>query len=177
MAKILAFAGSNSSQSINYALVKHTVASLSEHDVQLLNMANYPFPLFSEDLEKKQGYSNSLVEFKDYIRRVDGIVLAVNEHNGNPSAYFKNLVDWLSRLERKFMLNKKVMLMATSKGKGGGKGALQVTQSMLSRFGGEVVSTFSLPEFGQNFASGKGIVDLALDKQHQEAVRMFKERL
>ena len=53
MAKILAFAGSNSSTSINYKLVLSTCQLLKDHDVQTLNMAHFPFPMFSVDLEKK----------------------------------------------------------------------------------------------------------------------------
>ncbi|WP_291869345.1 NAD(P)H-dependent oxidoreductase, partial [Maribacter sp.] len=82
MASILAFAGSNSSVSINYKLVKHTVSLAKEHSVQLLNLANCPFPMYSEDYEKENGYSNSLVEFKDDIQKSDGVIISVNEHNG-----------------------------------------------------------------------------------------------
>ncbi|MBT8209590.1 MAG: NAD(P)H-dependent oxidoreductase, partial [Eudoraea sp.] len=103
MATIIAFAGSNSSTSINYQLVKYTVGLVEEHQVQLLNLANFPFPMYSEDQERKWGFSNSLVEFKDDLKNAAGLVLSVNEHNGSPSAYFKNVLDWLSRVDRKFL--------------------------------------------------------------------------
>ena len=93
MAKILAFAGSNSSQSINYKLVQFTVSGLDNHEVQLLNLANFPFPMYSEDYERDNGYSNSLIELKNDIADADGIIISVNEHNSNPSAYFKNLIE------------------------------------------------------------------------------------
>ncbi len=176
MAKILAFAGSNSSQSINFQLVKYTLSLLNDQESRLLNMTNYPFPMFSEDLERVEGYSNSLMELREDIRRVDGIVLSVNEHNRNPSAYFKNLIDWLSRLDRKFLSNKKVLLMATSKGKGGGSRALEITKNLLPGFGAEVVATFSLPAFNDNFAVGKGIVSKSLKEEHAKAVAVFLEQ-
>jgi NAD(P)H-dependent FMN reductase len=119
MANILAFAGSNSSTSINYQLVKHTVSLMENHQIQLINMAKLPFPMYSEDYEKKNGYSNSLVELKNDIGNADGIVLSVSEHNSNPSAFFKNVLDWLSRIDRNFLENTKVLLMSTSPGKGG----------------------------------------------------------
>ena len=177
MAKILAFAGSNSSTSINYQLVKHTVSSIENHDIRLLNMVNYPFPMYSEDVEKKEGFSNSLVELKNDIQRHDALIISANEHNGNPSAYFKNVLDWLSRLERKFMADKKVMLMSTSKGKGGAQSALQVVNKMLPRFGAEVVTTFSLPSYGENFTVEKGIMDQQLARHHGEAVETFLKAL
>lgn len=88
MGIILAFAGSNSSTSMNFKLVKHTASLIQEHKVKLMNMANYPFPMYSEDYEKENGFSNSLVELKNEIGNVDGLIISVNEHNGNPSAYF-----------------------------------------------------------------------------------------
>ncbi|MEZ4811850.1 MAG: NAD(P)H-dependent oxidoreductase [Allomuricauda sp.] len=174
MAEILAFAGSNSSTSINYRLVRYTASLLHGHHVQLLDMAHCPFPIYSEDDEKQKGFSNSLMELKNDIERVDGLILSVNEHNSNPSAYFKNMVDWLSRLERKFLEGKKVFLMSTSGGKRGGLGALEVTQNMLPRFGAEIVSTFSLPSFYENFQDDM-IQNGELKGQHRSALDAFLE--
>ncbi|MCG8493552.1 MAG: NAD(P)H-dependent oxidoreductase [Sneathiellales bacterium] len=176
MAAILAFAGSNSSTSINYKLVQHTTSLMEGHNVRLLNMAGYPFPMYSEDDEKEKGYSNSLVELKNDIAKADALVISVNEHNGNPSAYFKNLLDWLSRLERKFLEDTKVLLMATSPGKRGAIGSLEVVENMLPRFGAEIVATFSLPSFHENF-DGKTIVDQELGEKHGTALATFLESL
>ena len=177
MAKILAFAGSNSSASINYQLVNHTVSLIENHDIQLLNMANYPFPMYSTDLEKKEGFSNSLIELKNDIQKSDALVISVNEHNSNPSAYLKNLLDWLSRLERKFLLDKKVLLMSASMGKRGGIGSLGVVQAMLPRFGADIISTFSLASYGENFSPEEGILNKELAETHSQAVRTFLKML
>ncbi|MEM1336110.1 MAG: NAD(P)H-dependent oxidoreductase [Bacteroidota bacterium] len=177
MAKILAFAGSNSSQSINFQLVKYTTTLLNDQEIQLLNMAHYPFPMFSEDVEHTEGYSNSLVELREDLRKADGVVLSVNEHNRNPSAYFKNLVDWLSRLDRKFLNSKKVLLMATSNGKWGATGAMEISLKLLQGFGAEVVATFSLPGFKENFIPEQGIANRQLSEEHAKAVATFLKSL
>ena len=176
MAAILAFAGSNSSTSINFKLVELTTSLVQNHDLQTLNMAEYPFPMFSEDLEREKGYPDALTGLKDQIAQADGIILSVNEHNGNPSAYFKNLLDWLSRLERNFLEGTKVLLMSTSGGKRGAKGSLSVIESMLPRFGAEIVATFSLPSFYDNF-SEDGILDEDLKAEHQHALQTFLDSL
>ncbi len=173
MATILAFAGSNSSTSVNFKLVRFTTAQLEGHRVQLLNLANFPFPMYSEDYEKEHGFLNSLIELKNDIQSADGIVISVNEHNGNPSAYFKNLIDWLSRLDRDFIRDSKVLLMSTSPGKRGGIGAHELVDKTLSRFGAEILSTFTLPSFYDNFDTEKGITDDELSKQHQSAIATF----
>ncbi|MEO0572864.1 MAG: NAD(P)H-dependent oxidoreductase [Bacteroidota bacterium] len=177
MAKILAFAGSNSSTSINYQLVKHSVSLIGDHEIQLLNMVNYPFPMYSADLEKEEGYSNSLVELKNDIQKSDALLLSVNEHNSNPSAYFKNVLDWLSRLERKFLQDKKILLMSASMGKRGGIGALSVVEVMLPRFGADIISTFALASYGENFSKEKGILDAELAKGHEDALARFLKAL
>lgn len=170
---IIAFAGSNSSKSINYQLVKFTASMVEGYETTLLNMANYPFPLYSEDYETQKGFSNSMMELRDEIKASEGLIISVNEHNGSPSAFFKNLIDWISRLERKFLEGKKIMLMATSPGARGAIGSLEIVQKLLPRFGGEVVVTFSLPSFHQNFDAGKGIMDETLAEQHKNALNTF----
>lgn len=173
MSSILAFSGSNSSTSINYKLVKHTVSLVKEHNVRLMNMANYPFPMYSEDYEKENGFSNSLIEVKNDIQNSDGLIISVNEHNSNPSAYFKNFLDWLSRLDKEFIKGKKILLMSTSPGKRGGVGAHEVSKNILSRFGAASITNFILPSFHENFVEGKGITDSELAKAHEKAVAEF----
>src|SRR5690606_4188850 len=126
MKTILAFAGSNSSASINHELVKYTVSQITNFNIQLLKMSEMPFPMYSIDTEKNDGYKNSLIELQRDIKKASALIISVNEHNGNPSTYFKNLIDWLSRLDRKFLDGKKVLLMSTSPGERGGLGALTV---------------------------------------------------
>lgn len=172
MATLLALAGSNSSTSINYQLVQYTASLVRKHSVQQLNMAQRPFPMYSEDAEKQQGYPSTLVELKDEIQQAAGLILAVNEHNGNPSAYFKNLIDWLSRIERHFLADTQVLLMATSPGKRGAIGSLTAVQDLLPRFGAQIAATFSLPVFQEHFAKGN-ITDEALKAQHQTALDTF----
>src|SRR5690606_7890460 len=144
MKKLIAFAGSNSSTSINYELVKYTVSLIDNFDIQLLNMAKIEFPVFSEDLEQEKGYMESLVELKDDIVEADGVIISVNEHNGNPSAYFKNLIDWLSRVDRNFLNNKPIFLLGTSNGARGAKDSIEVTEKVLHSLGGLVADKFSL---------------------------------
>jgi len=173
MGTILAFAGSNSSTSVNFKLVKYTASLVQEYDVELMNMANYLFPMYSEDYEKENGFSNSLIEVKNDIQNADGLIISVNEHNSNLSAYFKNFLDWLSRLDRDFVKDKKILLMSTSPGKRGGIGAHEVVKNMLSRFGAASIVSFSLPSFFQNLEEGKGITDSELSNMHQQALSKF----
>ncbi len=173
MSTILAFAGSNSSSSVNFKLVKHTVSLIQGAEVKLMNMENYPFPMYSEDYEKQNGFSNSLIEIKNDIQNAAGLIISVNEHNGHPSAYFKNFLDWLSRFDRDFVKDKTILLMSTSPGKRGGVGAHEVVKNVLSRFGAASIISFSLPLFYDNFEEGKGISNSELSETHQAALSKF----
>ncbi|WP_373564641.1 NADPH-dependent FMN reductase [Sphingobacterium sp. E70] len=50
--KVFAFAGSNSSTSINKQLVKFVLKSFSDHEINLIDLNDYNMPVFSVDLEK-----------------------------------------------------------------------------------------------------------------------------
>ncbi len=173
MSKILALSGSNSTTSINLKLVKHTAALVTNHTVQVLNMANLPFPMYSEDYEKENGFSNSLIEIKRDIKSATALIISVNEHNSNPSAYFKNFLDWLSRLDKNFLDGKKILLMSTSPGGRGGIGAHEVIKNLLPRFGAAAITSFSLPSFYDNFDEEKGITDTVLAEAHKKALTDF----
>ncbi|SFU37794.1 NAD(P)H-dependent FMN reductase [Pustulibacterium marinum] len=177
MKKIIAFAGSNSSTSINYQLVKYTANLLEDADVQILNMAEMPFPIYSEDTEKKDGFKNSLVELHNDIQEADGLIIGVNEHNGSISAYFKNLIDWLSRFNRNFLVGKKVFVLSTSTGKFGGSKAVEAVKLTLPFFGAEIYTTFSLPLYMENFSSGEGILNEELKVSHGGKLQDFAKAL
>jgi len=176
MAAILALAGSNSSTSINFKLVQFTTSLVQNHDVHIRNMAEHAFPMYSENHEKENGFPDALVELKKQINSSDGLILSVNEHNGNPSAYFKNILDWLSRMDRNFLEDTKVLLMSTSGGKRGAQGSLAVIKNMLPRFGAEIVASFSLPSFNNNYGD-EGILDETLKGEHQNTLDTFLNSL
>ena len=177
MPYILAFAGSNSSTSINYKLVRYTTELISGYELRLIDMSKCPFPMYSADHEKEKGFSNSLVEFKDDIQNAAGIIISVNEHNSHPSAYFKNLIDWLSRLDRNCFKDKKILLMSTSGGKRGAQSSLEVSKNLLERFGAIITGTFSLPNFNDIFDKENGITDEELKQVHKAELSIFLDSI
>ena len=52
MKKILAFAGSNSPTSINHQLILNVSRRISEHEVEVIKLSDYEFPMFSIVREK-----------------------------------------------------------------------------------------------------------------------------
>lgn len=179
MKKILAFAGSNSSTSINYQLISYATSLISQHEVELIKLTDYPLVLFGEDIEKELGYSAELRLLLNRIKDADALMISVNEHNGGPSVFFKNVMDWLSRIEYKYLKGKKVLLMSTSTGSRGGASSLEYVKSRIPRHDGEVIESFSFPSFNENFSLSEnkiineelalGFIDVIQNFEHQIA--------
>lgn len=179
MKKILAFASSNSKNSINQKLLEYVAENIMEQDVDVIKLTDYPLPLFSVDLEAEEGYPVALRMLLNVISSYDVLVISVNEHNRGPSAFFKNTVDWLSRLDIKFLKDKKVMVMSTSTGANAAVASLEYTKNVLvPRFGGEVLESFGFPLFDENFdVEANKITDDLLFMGLTEVVQNFEHQL
>ncbi|QAR31254.1 NADPH-dependent oxidoreductase [Ornithobacterium rhinotracheale] len=171
--KILAFAGSSSSQSINKALVKQVLKSFPEAEINLLDLNDFEMPIFSVDREK-QGFPPQAQQFLDAIAEADAIICSMAEHNRNLTAAFKNIFDWCSRINVKVFQDKKMLLMSTSPGGFGGGNSMNIAKNMFPAFGAEIIETFSLPKFYENFDMENGIIQQDLATELQEKIKKFK---
>lgn len=171
---IIAFAGSNSSESINKQLVVYTMRSLAEHHVHLLDLNDYEMPIYSFDRERENGVPDKARQFIDKMKDCDAIICSFAEHNGNFTVAFKNVFDWCSRVDRNIFFKKPMLIMSTSPGRLGGANVMEIAKKTLPLYGANIVGSFSLPYFGQNFINGE-ITDKALVESHREAVELFKK--
>ena len=160
--KILAFAGSNSKQSINKKLATYAAHLFVNSVVEILDLNDYELPLFSVDRENDIGYPKLAQNFLNKIADSDFIVLSLAENNGNYSSAFKNCIDWASRINPKIFQKKPMLLMATSPGARGGASVLEIAAKNLPRFDADIKATFSLPSFNENFSEEFGITNLEL---------------
>lgn len=176
MKKILAFAGSNSKNSINKHLVTYATSLTSEFNNVVLDLNDYDIPLYSIDVENELGFPKDARRLLETIQSSNGIILSLAEHNGAYSAVFKNVLDWMSRIDKNVWANKPMLLMATSPGARGGKFVLEMAQSRMPILGAHVVEVFSLPSFYDNFSEGT-ISNLELNQQLIKAVSKFKNAI
>ena len=176
MKKIIAFAGSNSKESINKQLAAYASSLVSNVEVNILDLNDFELPLFGVDLEKKNGFPDNAKKFLDLIKSSDGIILSLAEHNGAYSTAFKNIFDWMSRIDGKLWSNKPMLLMATSPGARGGASVLGIAKNRFPFMGGNIVSEFSLPSFGDNFKDDK-IVDSELNSGLLKSITTFRNKL
>lgn len=156
--KIIAFAASSSSRSINKQLVSYAAGLLTDVEVEILDLNDYELPLFSVDREDQLGQPDLAHAFLQKIDNSDGIIIAFAEHNGCYSAAYKNIYDWASRIKPKVYQDKPMVLLATSPGGRGGKSVLDLALSQIPRFGGKIKASVSVPMFAENFNSDSGRV-------------------
>ena len=176
MKNIIAFAGSNSRESINKKLAIYAASLVEDAKITILDLNDFELPLFGVDIEKQFGPPDNVRKFLDYIKNSDGIILSLAEHNGAYSTAFKNLFDWMSRSETKTFMGKPMLLMATSSGVRGGASVLAMAHSRFPRHDAKIAAEFSLPFFSDKFANGK-ITDLEFDVELKEAVQLFQKQL
>ncbi|WP_333695023.1 NADPH-dependent FMN reductase [Flavobacterium sp.] len=178
MSTILAFAGSNSSTSINHQLVTYLTTQLKNTSFELFKLSDMDLVIYSEDEQRENGFPSSINQIYKHIQASKGIIISVNEHNSNPSAFFKNVLDWLSRLDRKFLEGKKIFLLSTSNGARGGMSSLEVVKNMLPRFGAEIIDTYALASFNENFSiEDKKISNPTINKEVIEKLHQFEAGL
>ena len=157
--KILAFAATNSSKSINRQLVSYATRQLQDVESEMININDYELPLFSEDREAELGQPDLAKAFLDKIGKSDAVIISFAEHNGSYTVAYKNIFDWASRINPKVFQNKPMVLLATSPGPGGASSVLAAATASAPYFDGQVKATLSIPSFYDNFDSEQGRIN------------------
>lgn len=178
--KILAFAATSSTKSINKQLVSYATSQLASHhqdvETEILDINDYELPLFSEDREAELGQPALAKAFLDKIGNSDAVIISFAEHNGSYTVAYKNIFDWASRINPKVFQSKAMILLATSPGPGGASSVLATATASAPYFDGEVKASLSLPSFYDNFDSEQGRINNDdIDEQLLTAVNSLFE--
>ncbi|MFU7529487.1 NADPH-dependent FMN reductase [Qipengyuania sp. ASV99] len=166
--RILAFAASNSSTSINRTLVDYaaSLAAAGGAEIETLDIHDYEMPIYRADREAADGVPQLARDFLARIGAVDALIISFAEHNGAYPAAFKNLFDWCSRLGREVWQGKPILMLATSDGAGGAGRVLDFAVNAAPHFGGHVVGCLSVPHYTKVFDREAGkLNDDALDAE------------
>jgi chromate reductase len=156
--KLLAFAASNSRQSINKKLATYAAGLLDGADVEVLDLNDYETPLFSVDREAESGHPELAKAFLQKIAASDAVIVSFAEHNGSYSAAYKNLFDWCSRIQPKVFQDKPMVFLATSPGARGGATVLAAATGSAPFFAGHVKASLAIPGFYDNFDLEQGVL-------------------
>ena len=142
-----------------------------EHTAEILDLAEYQFPMLEEVLHRHPNPPAGLAEFAAKIRRSDAHLFVSPEYNGSYTAALKNAVDYLKEGE----FSKKVVgTVSVSAGMlGGMRGALAMQQLILA------ISAFALPQMltvgnlTQRFDENGHLLDPLFEKNIQNFLQHF----
>lgn len=173
--KILAFAGSNASKSINRELINYVLKRFTEHEVNFINLKDYELPIFCTDLIRN-GYPEAAKLFLQQVKECDAIICSLAEHNRSYTVAFKNLFDWVSIISPKVFQDKPMLLMSASSVDIGGINVINEACKFLPIFGANIKETFSLPKFQDNYDLVEGyILNEDISNELHEKIISFKE--
>jgi chromate reductase, NAD(P)H dehydrogenase (quinone) len=157
--KVLAFAATNSSQSINKQLVTHAANLLKTGigaEIEILDLNDFEMPIYSIDREQASGIPAPAHAFYQKIGEADALLISFGEFNGSYSVAYKNVFDWTSRITKDVYQGKPAVIMATSPGPGGAQSVLASAVGSAPYFAMVVKARLSVPSFYDNFDSEKG---------------------
>lgn len=138
--KLIVLAGSTRQDSFNKRLARVAAAMATKKgaEVEFIDLAEHPLPLYDGDLEAAQGLPENAAGLKRKFAEADGILLSSAEYNGSMTAVLKNTIDWLSRpgaVEGSVFSGKVALLLAASPGGLGGLRGLNHLRDVLEALG------------------------------------------
>lgn len=168
--KILAFAASSSTSSINKQLATHA-ANLyktdisSDAEIEILDLNDFEMPIYSIDRESSDGIPQLAKDFFEKLGGADTIIISYAEHNFSYTTAYKNIFDWASRINMKIFQEKSVIALSASVGEYGGATTLQAFIDKADYFGANIKGSLSVGSFNDVFDSENGVLtdaDLSL---------------
>jgi NAD(P)H-dependent FMN reductase len=99
--RILAFAGSTRTESLNKKLCAIAARAVEQAGAQLttVDLRDYAMPLYDGDLEAESGLPERAKALKELMKAQDGFVIVSPEYNSSIPGVLKNTIDWVSRPE------------------------------------------------------------------------------
>lgn len=179
MAQILAFAGSARRDSFNKRLVALAAerARAAGASVTLIDLADFPLPIYDGDLEEADGLPPGVLELKALFKSHQGLLLSCPEYNSSITALLKNTIDWVSRpapdeAPMAAFRGKTAALLAASPGGLGGLRGLVHVRAILSNIGVLVVPTQLAVSQAHKAFGPDGLVD---ERQAQSLTALVDE--
>ena len=166
--RILAFAGSAREDSFNKKLVRLAADSAGRAgaEVTVIDLKDYPLPLFDQDDEKEHGLPDNAKALKKIFQSHHGLLIASPEYNSSVTPLLKNTLDWVSRAETEdepplsAYKGKIALLLSASPGALGGLRGLVHLRSILQNIGVIVLpNQKAVPAAHKAFDSDGQLVD------------------
>lgn len=176
--RIAVFAGSSRRASFNRLLAAEVaeLASDAGAEVSLIELGDYPLPIYNGDFEAEHGLPDNAAKLKTLFSEQHGFIICSPENNGSVSALLKNTIDWCSRQGGPAgsvpFAGKVAALMAASPGALGGLRGLVTLRAILQTLGVTTLAEqYALSRAHEAFDANGDLKDPASRKAVQAVVK------
>lgn len=164
---VLVIAGSTRTEAYSKKLARVAARSIDQAGgtATLVDLRDYPLPLYDGDLEASVGLPEPALRLRALLKRHDALLIATPEYNGSLSGVLKNALDWVSRPYAaepgiSAYREKVAALLSSSPGALGGLRALVHLRQVLQSVGCLVITEqFALGNAGAAFDADGNLAD------------------
>lgn len=132
------------------------------HTAEVLDLAEYQFPVLEEVLHKHPNPPDGLPDFAERVRRSDAHLFVSPEYNGSYTAALKNAVDYLK--EQEFARKVIGVVSVTTGALGGIRAALSMQQLVLGIGGYPIPQMLTVGHVTERFDEEGLLLDAAYEK-------------
>lgn len=180
---ILVMPGSTRAKSLNTRLAGAALKELARQDasVTLINLDDYPLPMFHGDVEGESGLPEPALQLARRFHKSDGVLLLSPEYNAGFSPLLKNTLDWISRVREDGTVPFKDRVFALASAApgayGGMRALLMLRQVLTSGLGALVIPEQVLvPHARQAFDEAGELIDEKARARLRDTVAAFLMR-
>ncbi|MCO5317349.1 MAG: NAD(P)H-dependent oxidoreductase [Microthrixaceae bacterium] len=135
--RVVVIPASTRSGSVNKALAEMIATEFHRQGepTRVIDLAEYPMPLYDGDLEARDGVPATAVELARRLTRAEVLVVVSPEYNGTFTPLLKNTVDWLTRVDVSVLAHLFVLVASASPGRGGGANGTAMVRQWMANMG------------------------------------------
>ena len=181
--RLLFISGSARQASFNKRLAKlgTSIADANGIPATLLDLGDYPMPIYDGDLETAEGPPENAKKLKHMLGLHTGVFIASPEYNSSISPLLKNALDWVSRVREgdeqanEVFKTRVFALGSASPGGMGGLRGLNTVRSVLELGLGALVlpEQFAVPRAADAFEENGHLKN----KESQETLKALIQKL
>jgi NAD(P)H-dependent FMN reductase len=158
------------SHRVALGLVKK-IDETGDHFIEILDLAEYQFPIMEETLKSLPNPPEGLVSFSKAIKKADAVIFVSPEYNGSYTSALKNALDYLSENE---FTQKVVGVASVTEGPLGGMRAAQAMQQLVLGVGGYAIPQMLLVgNVSTRFDETGNLIDPTFEKKMQAFLNGF----
>ncbi|MEM7140985.1 MAG: NAD(P)H-dependent oxidoreductase [Actinomycetota bacterium] len=177
--KVLAIPATNTRDGLNRKLIGAAVKVVEDQipacEIEIIDINDYEMPIYSVE-RQAAGMPALAQDLFTKFGEADAIVLSFAEHNGSYAAAWKNIYDWMSRIDMSVYQGAKVVMFSATPGPLAGGGVLGSATLAAPFFGAELVGSLGVGNFAQVYdPDTESIVDPDLRDQFTQLLAGLAE--